>query len=107
MNPDKRKENSQRRLPPLRPPQTEFGLCRLGNTDFQDAAERDSFAKIGPLPQDLCRQDGEFILDRKLFAEELILLDIKPVSIDFAQMMIRMVKDLPSAQAWKDKYEHP
>lgn len=79
------------------PPQTEFGLCRFGNTDFQDKAEFISFANIGPIPVDFANRPGEFQNDMNIVAEEMVLLDFKKGSIEMARALVRMARTIPTA----------
>ena len=95
MNPEKRKENSARRTPPFHLPQTEFGLCRLGNTDFQDKGEFTSFANIGPLSPDLGTRPHEFSNDINIFVEEMELLGVKKGSLEMARSIVRIARELP------------
>jgi hypothetical protein len=95
MNPEKRKTNSAKRTPPLHPPQSEFGLCRLGNTDFQDKSEFASFQNIGPLPADLGKRLCEFKNDMNIIKEEMELLGFKKGSIEMARVLVRMARELP------------
>ena len=89
--------SDKKQTPQRHPPQTEFGLCRLGNTDFQDKAEFVSFQNIGPISPDLGNRPGEFKNDMNIYAEEMELLGFKKGSKEMTQALVRMAKELPAA----------